>query len=142
MGKYGTPLYCAAWPAGEHLYVAGGGGKKSSKPGPHTDWVEDQQAKQALQVTVTCTEHMRAAWGLVLLKRLCRSLNAAFAMHLRGLLAFDTPIPSFQLDGTPRLNRRPSFSPLLNLANSSLIVQTHCYIQCELVSACTPSIGV
>ena len=28
--KYGTPLYCAAWPAGEHLYVAGGGGKKSS----------------------------------------------------------------------------------------------------------------
>ncbi|KAK9832796.1 hypothetical protein WJX81_001956 [Elliptochloris bilobata] len=28
--KYGTPLYCAAWPAGEHLFVAGGGGKKSS----------------------------------------------------------------------------------------------------------------
>ena len=26
--KYGVPLYCAAWPAGEHLFVAGGGGKK------------------------------------------------------------------------------------------------------------------
>ena len=28
--KYGAPLYCASWPAGEYLFVAGGGGKKSS----------------------------------------------------------------------------------------------------------------
>ncbi|KAK9814839.1 hypothetical protein WJX72_012445 [[Myrmecia] bisecta] len=28
--KFGAPLYCAAWPPGEFVYMAGGGGKKSS----------------------------------------------------------------------------------------------------------------
>ncbi len=28
--KYGAPLYCAAWPPGGYVLVAGGGGKKSS----------------------------------------------------------------------------------------------------------------
>ncbi|CAL8464126.1 g3661 [Coccomyxa elongata] len=28
--KYGAPLYCASWPAGDFVLVAGGGGKKSS----------------------------------------------------------------------------------------------------------------
>ena len=28
--KYGAPLYCAVWPAGDYALVAGGGGKKSS----------------------------------------------------------------------------------------------------------------
>lgn len=28
--KYGAPLYAAAWPEGDTVFVAGGGGKKSS----------------------------------------------------------------------------------------------------------------
>lgn len=90
--KYGTPLYCAAWPAGEHLYVAGGGGKKSSG-------IPNRRA-QALHITpitvfaLLCCNTPPASWNaslallhkrvLVKDKRVCKHWFAQRWHNFKG----------------------------------------------------------
>ena len=58
--KYGAPLYAVAWPTQELLFVAGGGGKKSSGIKNRCNSLpRNMQVADALLDTVQCCNPLR-----------------------------------------------------------------------------------
>ena len=84
--KYGAPLYCAVWPDGDYVLVAGGGGKKSSGIANRFCillFILDGYADAACRCTASKTHN-------------AHSVYTSIRLLLAGWSRYGTPLGSYQ----------------------------------------------